>query len=94
MDFERPRFRIETTGPDLHLIRALYGGTAQNATVNPGWLFSINMTNGVSSFIGPTGFSITGLTETMASMPVPEPGSPALLGLGLAALGYRKRSRA
>jgi hypothetical protein len=25
MDFERPRFRIETTGPDLHLIRVVDG---------------------------------------------------------------------
>jgi hypothetical protein len=25
MDFERPRFRIETTGPDLHVIRAVDG---------------------------------------------------------------------
>ena len=25
MDFERPRFRIETTGPDLHLIRVVNG---------------------------------------------------------------------
>jgi hypothetical protein len=25
MDFERPRFRIETTGPDLHLIRVIDG---------------------------------------------------------------------
>ena len=43
----------------------LYGGMGLNATLNPGWLFSINTTTGVSTFIGPTGLQgITGLTDS------------------------------
>ena len=72
----------------------LYGGMGLNATINPGWLISINPMNGMSNFIGPTGFAgITGLTET-ATVGVPEPGTLALFGLGLVGLGFARRRKA
>jgi uncharacterized repeat protein (TIGR01451 family) len=50
----------------------LYGSTSQNATLNPGWLFSIDVSTGLSTFIGPTGFAgVTGLTFGAAPPPPP-----------------------
>jgi len=47
-------------GPD----GVLYGAMAQNGTPNAGWLFSIDTTTGLSTFIGATGLAgITGLTN-------------------------------
>jgi hypothetical protein len=67
----------------------LYGGLAQNARVNPNFLFSINTTTGAGTLIGNTGYSITGLTLAQ----VPEPATLGLFGLGLTALGLVRRRR-
>ena len=48
----------------------LYGGMGLNGSPNPGWLFSIDTTTGVSTFIGPTGLAgITGLTDAVTDAP-------------------------
>ncbi len=53
----------------------------RSGNLNPGWLFSINTATGASTFVGRTGLAgVTGLTR------VPEPGSLAVLSLGLCGL--------
>jgi len=66
----------------------LYGGLAQDATSNAGWLFSIDLATGTGTLVGDTGYSITGLTNR-----VPEPATMALMGLGAAALVAGRRGR-
>jgi hypothetical protein len=68
----------------------LYGGLSQNAAFNAGYLFSIDTATGGASFIGDTGFSITGLTNTQ---PIPEPIAPLLFGAGVLVVGRALRRR-
>ena len=64
----------------------LYGGMGLNASVNPGWLFRINIATGRCTFIGDTGLGgITGLTNAIPRRPSPV-GIPTLGGSGLLAL--------
>jgi hypothetical protein len=68
----------------------LYAGTAANANVAPNSLFTLNTATGAASLVGPTGFSVTGLTLEAS---VPEPATLALLGLGIVGIGYQRRKR-
>jgi len=67
----------------------LYGGVGLSGAVNPGWLFSVDPTTGIATWIGPTGLpnfgGYTGLTL------VPAPGGVALLGVGGLVAARRRR---